>query len=83
MEREKQRRRRRRSQGEQMKRWVEHTEVWEELETYLLWPEQWEYELIRSIVDFGDPVTGRAIQTGVAHCPQGVEPLVRGRFRRP
>jgi putative transposase len=55
-------------EGEQMKwrRRVEHTEVWEELEECLLWPEQREYEIIRPVVVFGDSVAERAVETGIS-----------------
>lgn len=44
---------------------VQHTEDWKTIEALSPWPEQREYELLRSIVVWGDPATGRARQTGV------------------
>ena len=42
---------------------MEHTEDWGQLELLLDWPEQVEYERIRGVVVFGDPVTERAKET--------------------
>ena len=45
------------------RRRMEHTEDWGQLELFLDWPEQVEYERIRGVVVFGDPVTERAKET--------------------
>ena len=42
----------------------EHTEDWQTIQQYTLWPEQTAYELLRPVVLFGDPATGRAKETG-------------------
>jgi len=44
----------------------EHTEDWQTIQQYTLWPEQTAYELLRDIVLFGDPPGKRAQETGVA-----------------
>jgi DNA-directed RNA polymerase specialized sigma24 family protein len=41
-----------------------HTEDWQTIQQYTIWPEQTAYELLRPIVLFGDPVTQRAKETG-------------------
>jgi hypothetical protein len=43
---------------------VEPTEEWAELELLLEWPEQVEYERIRSAAIFGSSVAERSRQTG-------------------
>jgi hypothetical protein len=43
---------------------VERTEEWAELELLLEWPEQVEYERIRSAAIFGSSVAERSRQTG-------------------
>lgn len=45
---------------------AEHTDVWEQVELLCGWPEQRNYELIRPLVLFGDPVTERAEETGTS-----------------
>ena len=45
----------------------EHTEDWQTIQQYTLWPEQTAYELLRPIVLFGDPATQRAKETGEPH----------------
>src|SRR5947208_11235604 len=42
----------------------EHTEDWQTIQQYTLWPEQTAYELLRPIVLFGDPATQREKETG-------------------
>jgi putative transposase len=42
----------------------EHTEDWQIIQQYTLWPEQTAYELLRPVVLFGDPAIGRAKETG-------------------
>ena len=42
----------------------EHTEDWQTIQQYTIWPEQTAYELLRPIVLFGDPATQRAKETG-------------------
>jgi putative transposase len=44
----------------------EHTEDWQFIKQYTLWPEQAAYELLRPVVLFGDPAIGRARETGEA-----------------
>jgi len=44
----------------------EHTEDWQTVQQYTLWPEQTAYELLRPIVLFGDPTGKRAQETGAA-----------------
>jgi putative transposase len=44
----------------------EHTEDWQTIKQYALWPEQAAYELLRPVVLFGDPAIGRAEETGEA-----------------
>jgi putative transposase len=41
------------------------TDVWDDLQLRLKWPEQYDYEVIRPVVLFGLPVADRAEQTGV------------------
>jgi putative transposase len=41
----------------------EHTEDWQTIQQYTLWPEQTAYELLRPIVLFGDPAIQRAKET--------------------
>ena len=42
----------------------EHTEDWQTIQQYTLWPEQTAYELLRPVVLFGDPAIKRAEETG-------------------
>jgi putative transposase len=42
----------------------EHTEDWQTIQQYTIWPEQTAYELLRPVVLFGDPATKRAEETG-------------------
>ena len=42
----------------------EHTENWQTIQQYTLWPEQTAYELLRPVVLFGDPTTKRSGETG-------------------
>jgi putative transposase len=42
----------------------EHTEDWQTIRQYTLWPEQTAYELLRPVVLFGDPALQRAQETG-------------------
>ena len=42
----------------------EHTEDWQTIQQYMLWPEQTAYELLRPVVLFGDPATKRSEETG-------------------
>jgi hypothetical protein len=44
----------------------EHTEDWQTIQQYTLWPEQTAYELLRPIVLYGDPAVQRAKETGEA-----------------
>ena len=44
----------------------EHTEDWQTIKQYALWPEQAAYELLRPVVLFGDPAIGRTEETGEA-----------------
>ena len=44
----------------------EHTENWQTIQHYTLWPEQTAYELWRPLVLFGDPAGKRAQETGAA-----------------
>lgn len=44
----------------------EHTEDWQTIQQYTLWPEQTAYELLRPLVLFGDPAGKRAQETGAA-----------------
>ncbi len=43
-----------------------HTEDWQTIKQYTLWPEQTAYELLRPVVLFGDLTTQRAEETGEA-----------------
>lgn len=45
---------------------AEHTDDWEQIELLCGWPEQRNYELIRPLVLFGNPVTERAEETDVS-----------------
>lgn len=47
----------------------EHTEDWQTIQQYTIWPEQTAYELLRPIVLFGDPATQRAKETEEAGDP--------------
>lgn len=49
--------------GAKKRQRVEHTDNWNQLELLLDWPEQVEYEKIRDVVVFGDPVVERAEKT--------------------
>lgn len=42
----------------------EHTEDWQTIQQYTLWPEQTAYELLRPVVLFGDSAIQRAKETG-------------------
>jgi len=42
----------------------EHTEDWQTIQQYTIWPEQTAYELLRPVVLFGDPATKRSEETG-------------------
>ena len=44
----------------------EHTEDWQTIQQYTLWPEQTAYELLRPVVLFGDPAGKRSQETGTA-----------------
>jgi len=44
----------------------EHTEDWQTIQQYTLWPEQTAYELLRPVVLFGDPAGKRAQETEAA-----------------
>ena len=44
----------------------EHTEDWQTIQQYTLWPEQEAYELLRPLVLFGDPAAKRAEETGTS-----------------
>ena len=44
----------------------EHTEDWQTIQQYTLWPEQTAYELLRPMILFGDPAGKRAEETGAA-----------------
>jgi putative transposase len=52
--------------GRGRRRRVEPTDDWGQLELLCGWPEQRDYELIRPIVLFGSPASGRASETGAA-----------------
>ena len=41
-----------------------HTEDWQTIRQYTLWPEQTAYELLRPVVLFGDPALQRSKETG-------------------
>ncbi|MDP9477405.1 MAG: helix-turn-helix domain-containing protein [Actinomycetota bacterium] len=45
---------------------VEPTDDWEQLELLCGWDEQVEYERIKPLVLFGEPVAGRALETGTS-----------------
>ena len=46
--------------GRRRRNRVEHADGWEQIELLCGWPEQRDYELIRPLVLFGDPVAVRA-----------------------
>ncbi len=48
------------------RRRVDPTDEWEQIELLCGWPEQRDYELIRPLVLFGSPASGRAKETGAA-----------------
>ncbi len=48
------------------RRRVERTDDWEQLELLCAWEEQIEYERIRPLVLFGEPVPGRAAETSTS-----------------
>ena len=52
--------------GKRRRRRVDRTEDWEELDLLCAWEEQREYERIRPLVLFGDPVPERAAETGTS-----------------
>ncbi len=53
-------------QRKKRRRRVEPTDDWEQLELLCVWDEQVEYERIRPLVLFGEPVTERAVRTGIS-----------------
>jgi putative transposase len=52
--------------GRRKRRRVERADDWEQLEILCAWDEQMEYERIRPLVLFGDPVPERATETGTS-----------------
>ena len=52
--------------GRRRRRRVDPTDDWEQLELLCVWEEQREYERIRPLVLFGEPVPERARQTGTS-----------------
>jgi len=52
--------------GRRKRRRVEPTDDWEQLELLCVWDEQREYERIRPLVLFGEPVPDRATETGTS-----------------
>ncbi len=52
--------------GRRGRRRVEQTDDWEQLELLCAWDEQIEYERIRPLVLFGEPVAGRALETATS-----------------
>jgi putative transposase len=52
--------------GGRRRRRVDPTEDWEQLELLCAWEEQREYERIRPLVLFGEPVPRRAAETGTS-----------------
>lgn len=52
--------------GRRKRRRVELTDDWEQLELLCAWEEQREYERIRPLVLFGEPVSKRSAETGVS-----------------
>jgi transposase len=52
--------------GRGRRRRVEPTDQWEQIELLCGWPEQRDYELIRPLVLFDSPASGRAEETGAA-----------------
>ena len=52
--------------GKHRRRRVEPTDDWEQLELLCTWDEQVEYERIRPLVLFGEPVPRRALETGTS-----------------
>jgi putative transposase len=52
--------------GRRRRRRVDRTDDWEQLELLCAWDEQREYERIRPLVLFGEPVPERAAQTGTS-----------------
>jgi hypothetical protein len=49
-----------------LRRRVEPTDEWEQVELLCGWPEQRDYELIRPLVLFGAPAGGRSQETGAS-----------------
>src|SRR5215212_8084448 len=49
-----------------LRRRVEPTDEWEQIELLCGWPEQRDYELIRPLVLFGAPADGRSQETGAS-----------------
>ena len=52
--------------GRRRRNRVEHSDDWEQIELLCGWPEQRDYELIRPLVLFGDPVAERAEETSTS-----------------
>ena len=52
--------------GKRRRRRTDPTDDWEQLELLCAWEEQREYERIRPLVLFGEPVPERALQTGIS-----------------
>ena len=48
------------------RRRADPTDDWEQLELLCAWEEQREYERIRPLVPFGEPIPERAVQTGTS-----------------
>ncbi len=53
-------------EGRPKRRRVDRTDDWEQLELLCVWDEQREYERLRPLVLFGEPVSERAAETGVS-----------------
>jgi hypothetical protein len=49
-----------------LRRRVEPTDEWEQIELLCGWPEQRDYELIRPLVLFGAPADGRSQEAGAS-----------------
>jgi hypothetical protein len=54
------------SKGRRKKQSVDPTHEWEQIELLCAWPEQKEYERVRPLVLFGEPVPDRAQRTGTS-----------------
>ena len=71
--------------GRRKRRRVDPTDDWQQLELLCVWEEQREYERIRTLVLFGEPVPERSAETGISERTlyRSVSRLSRGGYDEP